>query len=59
MGERVEVEVVKLRKRTSGSGHVTYEITIPRSFIEKLGWEPGTKLLLKLEGSKIIVEKPE
>ena len=55
----MEVEVVKLRKRTSGSGHVTYEITIPRSFIEKLGWEPGTKLLLKLEGSRIVVEKPE
>ena len=54
----MEVEVVKLRKRTSGSGHITYEITIPKSFIEKLGWLPGSKLLLKLQDNKIIIEKP-
>ncbi len=53
------IEVVKLRRRSSGLGYYSYEITLPKEFIEKLGWQQGDKLLLKLENNKIIIEKPK
>lgn len=53
------IEVVKLRKRGSGLGYYSYEVTIPKEFIEKLGWKPGERLLLVLEEDKIVVKKAE
>jgi len=39
----VEIEIVKLRKRGSGLGYVSYEVTIPKEFVERLGWKPETE----------------
>ena len=53
------LEVVRLRKRTSGTGHISYEVTIPKEFVEKLGWQPGDRLIVRLEDGRIILERAE
>ncbi|MCE4625625.1 MAG: AbrB/MazE/SpoVT family DNA-binding domain-containing protein [Desulfurococcales archaeon] len=53
----MELGLVKLGTKSSSTGHISHEITIPKEFIEKLGWKPGTKLLLKLADNKIIIGK--
>ncbi len=40
--------VVKLRERRSGSGYVSYEVTLPKNLVELLGWKPGELLLVEL-----------
>ena len=52
-------EIVKLRKRGSGLGYISYEVTIPKEFVEKLGWKPGDRIIVALENSKIVLEKAE
>ncbi len=53
------LEVVRLRKRTSGTGHISYEVTIPKEFVEKLGWRPGDRLIVRLEDGRIVLERAE
>ena len=53
------IEVVRLRKRTSGTGHISYEVTIPKEFVEHLGWKPGDRIIVRLEGSRIVLEQAE
>ena len=38
------------------TGKYTYYVTIPREYIETLGWRRKQKVTLKLSGKKIIVE---
>lgn len=45
----------KVRKLTM-TGQYTYYVTIPKEFIQALGWRRKQKLALKLSGRKIIVE---
>jgi len=52
-------EIVKLRKRGSGLGYITYEVTIPKEFVERLGWKPGDRIIVILEDSRIVLEKAE
>ncbi len=54
-----EIDIVKLRKRGSGLGYYSYEVTIPKELVERLGWKPGDRIIVRLEGSKIILEKAE
>jgi len=49
------IEVVRLRKRTSGTGHVSYEVTVPKEFVERLGWKPGDRLLVEFDPRKEIL----
>lgn len=55
----MEIEIVKLRKRGSGLGYISYEITLPKEFVEKLGWKPGDRIAVILEDSRIVLEKAE
>ena len=54
-----DFEIVKLRKRGSGLGYVSYEVTIPKEFVERLGWKPGDRIIVMLEDSRIVLEKVE
>ena len=54
-----DFEIVKLRKRGSGLGYVSYEVTIPKEFVERLGWKPGDRIIVMLEDSRIVLEKAE
>ena len=62
MGLPGAVGIVKLRKRQSGRGYVSYEITIPKELVKLLGWQENDKLLIELvekQGRKaILVYKP-
>jgi len=42
------------------TGVYTYYITIPKDYIEELGWKVGEKVNLKLSGEKIVLsaQKP-
>ena len=55
----MEIEVVKLRRRGSGLGYYSYEVTLPKEFVERLGWKPGDRIIVVLDGQRIILEKAE
>ncbi|MCK5708606.1 MAG: AbrB/MazE/SpoVT family DNA-binding domain-containing protein [Candidatus Aureabacteria bacterium] len=44
-----------IRKITK-TGNYTYYITIPREYIKELGWRKKQKVVVKLEGKRIIIE---
>ena len=46
----------KIPRKLTMTGKYTYYVTIPREYIEALGWRKKQKLTLKLSGKKIIVE---
>jgi bifunctional DNA-binding transcriptional regulator/antitoxin component of YhaV-PrlF toxin-antitoxin module len=46
----------KISRKLTMTGKYTYYITIPREYIEALGWRKKQKLTLRLSGKKIIVE---
>ena len=54
-----EIDIVKLRKRGSGLGYYSYEVTIPKELVERLGWKPGDRIIVRLEGSRIVLERAE
>jgi len=45
-----------VRKLTK-TGRYTYYVTIPKAYIDALGWRERHKLTVKLQGSRVIVEK--
>lgn len=55
----MDFEIVKLRKRGSGLGYYSYEVTLPKEFVERLGWKPGDRIIVMLEDQRIILEKAE
>ena len=46
-----------LRKLTK-TGRYTYYVTIPKAYIDALGWRERHKLMVRLQGSRVIIEKP-
>ena len=44
-----------MRKLTK-TGAYTYYATIPKAFIDELGWKERQKLRVRLSGKKIIIE---
>ena len=46
----------KITRKLTMTGKYTYYVTIPREYIEALGWRKKQKVTLKLSGKKIIVE---
>ena len=42
------IAMVKLRKRESGRGYESYEITVPKEMLEKLQWSVGDRLIVKI-----------
>ena len=55
-------KTVKLRTQKAKSGKATiYTITLPKEFVEALGWEKGDTLEVALDTAekKICVKKPE
>ena len=40
-------------------GSKTYAVSLPIDVIKLLGWEKGTKLMVRRQGSKLIIEKLE
>ncbi len=47
--------IVKLQAKKSRNIYTTYMITLPKDYVEALGWEPGDKLVVELaerEGKK-------
>lgn len=46
----------KITRKLTMTGKYTYYVTIPREYIETLGWRKKQKVTLKLSGKKIIIE---
>ena len=46
----------KITRKLTMTGKYTYYVTIPREYIEALGWRRKQKVTLKLSGKKIIIE---
>ena len=42
------IEVVKLQARKVGGRGVQYLVTVPKDFVEHLGWAKGDKLVAKI-----------
>jgi bifunctional DNA-binding transcriptional regulator/antitoxin component of YhaV-PrlF toxin-antitoxin module len=38
------------------TGTYTYYLTIPKEYIEELGWKVKQKVVVKLSGKKVVVE---
>ncbi len=53
-----EVASVRLRAKQTRPGYYSYEVTLPKDFVEKLGWKPGERLLVELQGDKLIIYRP-
>ncbi len=45
-----------IRKLTRSGGGKSLGLTLPIEMVQKLGWRERQKVLVKLKGSKIIVE---
>ena len=45
-----------LTRKLTKTGEYTYYVTIPKDYIEALGWRVKQKVIVKLSGKKIIVE---
>lgn len=43
-------------RKITKTGKYTYYVTIPREYIEALGWRKKQKVTLKLSGKKIVIE---
>ena len=43
-------------RKLTKTGDYTYYVTIPKDYIEKLGWRVKQKVVVKLSGKKIIIE---
>ena len=46
----------KITRKLTVTGKYTYYVTIPKEYIDALGWRRKQKLTLKISGRKIIVE---
>lgn len=46
----------KAVRKLTKTGKYTYYVTIPREYIEVLGWRKKQKVTLRLSGKKIIIE---
>jgi bifunctional DNA-binding transcriptional regulator/antitoxin component of YhaV-PrlF toxin-antitoxin module len=46
----------RITRKLTMTGKYSYYVTIPREYIEVLGWRKKQKLTLKLSGKKIIIE---
>ncbi|MFH0857005.1 MAG: AbrB/MazE/SpoVT family DNA-binding domain-containing protein [bacterium] len=55
MGRR-KIEENNIRKLTKSSGGRSFTITLPISFVRKLGWRERQKLVVNMRGKKIIIE---
>ena len=40
--------IVKLQSKKSRNIYTTYMITLPKDYVEALGWKPGDKLVVEL-----------
>ena len=42
-------------RKLSKTGTYTYYVTIPKSYIDQLGWRERQRLIVELEGERLIV----
>ena len=62
----LSIEVVKLQARKVGGKGIQYLVTVPKDFVDRLGWDKGDKLVarimeLEINGAKravLIYYKP-
>lgn len=47
-------EVIKLQARPAGAS-ITFYITIPKKFIQELGWKKGDPILIELDEEKKMI----
>jgi antitoxin component of MazEF toxin-antitoxin module len=47
-------EVRKLQRTGENGG--SYTVTLPRDFIEQLGWQKRQKVVIKLDGKKLTIQ---
>jgi len=45
-----------ISRKITKTGEYTYYVTIPREYIEALGWRCKQKVSVKLSGKKVIIE---
>ena len=43
-------------RKITKTGKYTYYVTIPREYIEALGWRCKQKVAIKLSGKKVVIE---
>ena len=44
-------------RKVTKTGDYTYYVTIPREFIEKLGWKRGYKVKVVLKDNEVVLSK--
>jgi len=42
-------------RKLTKTGEYTYYITLPKAYIEELGWCNGQKVAIKLSGKKVVI----
>jgi len=45
-----------ITRKITKTGTYTYYVTIPREYIEELGWRKKQKVSIKLSGKKLIIK---
>jgi bifunctional DNA-binding transcriptional regulator/antitoxin component of YhaV-PrlF toxin-antitoxin module len=45
-----------IARKITKTGDYTYYVTIPREYIEALGWRCKQKVAVKLSGKKVVIE---
>ena len=48
-----------VRSLNIGAGGNSYTVTIPREYIDKLGWKPKQKLNVQIKKDKIVINELE
>jgi len=43
-------------RKLTKTGDYTYYVTIPKEYIEELGWKVKQKVMVKLSGKKVVIE---
>ncbi|HET8709389.1 MAG TPA: AbrB/MazE/SpoVT family DNA-binding domain-containing protein [Candidatus Saccharimonadales bacterium] len=56
MGTTKQGEEAVRKLQTTGEAGQTYYVTLPKSYIERLGWREGQKVIVNLHSQKLTIE---
>lgn len=45
-----------ITRKLTKTGEYTYYLTLPKAYIEELGWRNQQKVVVRLSGKKVIIE---
>lgn len=56
MGTTEQGDEEKRKLQTTGQDGESYMITLPKSYVKKLGWRDNQNLAVKLDGDQLVVK---